>query len=653
MGDPGPYGVEGSTKVAGGGGGGGSVITLLIKNQSPVAPSDFRMEMPVEATVGAVKQRLQRDYAGHPDPACQKLIVSGQLLKDGAVIKDVFKQCNLDEVQIMHLVVSGAMHQEQRDAGQSATHTLGGASSSSANATLPGRQGPPGAGSTSLAQGASSSTSSSMGPYSIPSSPTSLAALASMTGGPSASVSVPGGGGLPTLTPGRSEMMDGGGANVGPAGSTGMGPCLRVGRPGMGGASVPGVTDRSRSSKAPEDPTSAAGPSRSGLTDHAVPSSGTGPSSSSAAAPSTSGQHSDQKAGQQQQQQQQQAGSSSGVSSLNGSGSGAGAGPSAFPPPSQELLNQAFMQMMYGGPFMNPMMFGPAMAAMNPAFAAAMFQAGAFGGLPPSTMLGPPAMFPGIHPGAIPPYFQPAGDQPRPQAPALFAMPPLPFMAGLPPGPYGPMPFPIPLGAPVLYGPDGQGQPQAGTPPPGTTAAGRPFGAQGPGAPPVPGQGIIGNGIAFPVGMRQMMQPPAGGGGANAVMGPGVPPQMQGDINRPGHQQPRLLLRLRIDLMLLFKLILMVCVFNQDGSSDRLLVLSLLAAIVYLYQTGALSPLMSWLFRSTQRAMRPQMQHAPPAPAHGGLPGPENPPGAPIQPGGLQRGGDAAPARDNNRPHQE
>ncbi|XP_014498736.1 uncharacterized protein LOC106759879 isoform X1 [Vigna radiata var. radiata] len=61
----------------------------------------------------------------------------------------------------------------------------------------------------------------------------------------------------------------------------------------------------------------------------------------------------------------------------------------------------------------------------------------------------------------------------------------------------------------------------------------------------------------------------------------------------------------QIDLLLMLKLAAVIFLFNQDGSRQRLIVLVFFAAIVYLYQTGALTPIIRWLSRGMQRAAAP------------------------------------------------
>ncbi|AES65318.1 transmembrane protein, putative [Medicago truncatula] len=68
----------------------------------------------------------------------------------------------------------------------------------------------------------------------------------------------------------------------------------------------------------------------------------------------------------------------------------------------------------------------------------------------------------------------------------------------------------------------------------------------------------------------------------------------------------------QIDLLLMLKLAAVIFLFNQDGSRQRLVVLILFAVLVYLYQTGALTPIVRWLSQNMQRAAAPPR---PPRPA--------------------------------------
>ncbi|KAI4335366.1 hypothetical protein L6164_014016 [Bauhinia variegata] len=90
----------------------------------------------------------------------------------------------------------------------------------------------------------------------------------------------------------------------------------------------------------------------------------------------------------------------------------------------------------------------------------------------------------------------------------------------------------------------------------------------------------------------------------------------QGQAAQQQHQQQhpapqrqvvvrRFQIAFQIDLLLMLKLAAVIFLFNQDGSRQRLVVLVLFAAIVYLYQTGALTPIIRWLSQGMQRAAAP------------------------------------------------
>ena len=67
----------------------------------------------------------------------------------------------------------------------------------------------------------------------------------------------------------------------------------------------------------------------------------------------------------------------------------------------------------------------------------------------------------------------------------------------------------------------------------------------------------------------------------------------------------------RIDLVLVLKLVTLVMVLNQDGSRSRFLMLSAAAVIFYLHQTGVLRPLQDWIMpRIMERA---SVRRRPPA----------------------------------------
>ncbi|KAG5242887.1 hypothetical protein OIU77_029984 [Salix suchowensis] len=93
----------------------------------------------------------------------------------------------------------------------------------------------------------------------------------------------------------------------------------------------------------------------------------------------------------------------------------------------------------------------------------------------------------------------------------------------------------------------------------------------------------------------------------------GQPQQQQ---QHPAHPRQivgrRFQIAFQLDLLLIIKLVAVIFLFNQDGSRQRMLVLVFLASLVYLYQTGALTPLVHWLSQSMQRAAVPPL---PPRPA--------------------------------------
>lgn len=104
---------------------------------------------------------------------------------------------------------------------------------------------------------------------------------------------------------------------------------------------------------------------------------------------------------------------------------------------------------------------------------------------------------------------------------------------------------------------------------------------------------------------------PAGLDGLRQRHAAGLAPVWGGAVQRPELQRQivrRFRVGFQLDLLLLLKLAVVVFVFNQDGSKDRLFLLLFLAGVVYLYQTGALTPLLRWISQSAQQAMRPPQQ---------------------------------------------
>ncbi|KAF3452735.1 hypothetical protein FNV43_RR03168 [Rhamnella rubrinervis] len=104
----------------------------------------------------------------------------------------------------------------------------------------------------------------------------------------------------------------------------------------------------------------------------------------------------------------------------------------------------------------------------------------------------------------------------------------------------------------------------------------------------------------------------------------------------------------QLDLLLILKLAAVIFLFNQDGSRQRLIVLVFFASLVYLYQTGALTPLIRWLSQGMHRAAvppqpRPAVRAENVPPARQGIENaafPEGQPGAEIE---------NRPAVDGNR----
>uniref|UniRef100_A0A7C9E2R3 Uncharacterized protein n=1 Tax=Opuntia streptacantha TaxID=393608 RepID=A0A7C9E2R3_OPUST len=110
--------------------------------------------------------------------------------------------------------------------------------------------------------------------------------------------------------------------------------------------------------------------------------------------------------------------------------------------------------------------------------------------------------------------------------------------------------------------------------------------------------------------------------------GPAGADQSQGDQQQQQHPQlppqrqvvvRRFQIAFQLDLLLIIKLAAVIFIFNHDGSRQRLALLVFLASIVYLYQTGALTPLMRWVSQSMHRAAAPPR---PPRPAARAEPGP-------------------------------
>ncbi|BBN16524.1 hypothetical protein MPTK1_7g07080 [Marchantia polymorpha subsp. ruderalis] len=249
------------------------------------------------------------------------------------------------------------------------------------------------------------------------------------------------------------------------------------------------------------------------------------------------------------------------VSERTGSGNAAGVPPGGFMAPD--------------GPFRGfmPMPFGESWP-MNPSMLGSGFDFGS---------LGPPPLVPVLVPGPFPGFYQPPGHEHHPHQGGIFAVPIMPMfgpMGGVPQGGFIPLSFNMPPAAPPA-----------------------PVDGQAPATSPAGGPGEAGR---------------AQGDGLDAAAQDGIrqrQPALRGALAGGRADNQRVVRRFRVgfqvDLLLILKLAVVVFVFNQDGSKDRFLLLFLLAGIVYLYQTGALAPILRWVSQSAQRAMMPPQQPIP------------------------------------------
>lgn len=134
-----------------------------------------------------------------------------------------------------------------------------------------------------------------------------------------------------------------------------------------------------------------------------------------------------------------------------------------------------------------------------------------------------------------------------------------------------------------------------------------------------------------------------------------VAEQQQQQQQQPGPQRQVVVRRFQIavhlDLLLILKLAAVIFLFNQDGSRQRLVLLIFFASLVYLYQTGALAPLIRWLSQGMQRAAAPAQPPRPAARADNALAaarqGNENAALPDGQPGAENEN---RPANDGNQP---
>ncbi|KAH6754890.1 transmembrane protein [Perilla frutescens var. hirtella] len=72
----------------------------------------------------------------------------------------------------------------------------------------------------------------------------------------------------------------------------------------------------------------------------------------------------------------------------------------------------------------------------------------------------------------------------------------------------------------------------------------------------------------------------------------------------------RFQIAIQLDILLILKLAAVIFLFNQDGSRQRLTLLVFFASLVYLYQTGALAPVIQWLSQGMRRAAAPPARPA-------------------------------------------
>ncbi|KAL8509665.1 hypothetical protein ACS0TY_016764 [Phlomoides rotata] len=93
---------------------------------------------------------------------------------------------------------------------------------------------------------------------------------------------------------------------------------------------------------------------------------------------------------------------------------------------------------------------------------------------------------------------------------------------------------------------------------------------------------------------------------------PGEQPLQQQDGPQRQVVIRRFQIAIHLDLVLILKLAAVIFLFNQDGSRQRLSVLVFFASLIYLYQTGALAPVIRYLSQGMRRAAAPP---EPPRPA--------------------------------------
>ncbi|KAJ8750790.1 hypothetical protein K2173_015971 [Erythroxylum novogranatense] len=146
---------------------------------------------------------------------------------------------------------------------------------------------------------------------------------------------------------------------------------------------------------------------------------------------------------------------------------------------------------------------------------------------------------------------------------------------------------------------------------------------------------------------------PSAEAGATVDRGQGGQPQQQQQQQQqqppPAPQQQvvrRFQIAFQLDFLLILKLAAVIFLFNQDGSRQRLVVLVFFASIIYLYQTGALTPLVRWLSQSMRRAAAPPRLPRRAVRA-------ENVPAAPRQNDNFGLAEGQAGAENENRPAED
>lgn len=74
-------------------------FTIIVK--SPVQATDLQVELPRSSSVLDLKQQLRRDHPSAPEPASQRLIYGGRLLRDEEMLADAFRQVRLGPLFVL------------------------------------------------------------------------------------------------------------------------------------------------------------------------------------------------------------------------------------------------------------------------------------------------------------------------------------------------------------------------------------------------------------------------------------------------------------------------------------------------------------------------------------------------------------------------